>query len=85
LRERVIQPDVATCGDIEPGRQQVFTQLACQLRRDIQVAGRVAALGQNRRGQRHPEGGHHVAKCPTMVAAEHNDDVGIELLRLLGR
>ena len=81
----MIQPDVTTCGDVESGRQQVFAQSACHLGRDIQVAGRMAALGQNRRGQRNPEGGHHVAKRAAVVAAEHDHHVGIELLRALGR
>ena len=45
----------------------------------------MAALGQNRRGQRDPEGGHHVAKRAAVVTAEHDHHVGIELLRTLGR
>lgn len=85
LGERVIQSDVTTCRDIEPGRQQVFAQSACHRGRDIKVAGRVAAFGQNRSGQRDPEGGYNVSKRAAVVTAEHDHHVGIEALRAFGR
>ncbi|CNJ36962.1 Uncharacterised protein [Mycobacterium tuberculosis] len=63
----------------------MFAQLASHVERDVQVAGRVAALGHNRRRQSDPEGGYHVAKRTAVVTSEHDDHVGIELSCALGR
>src|ERR1700682_265425 len=44
----------------------------------------MAALGKDRRGHGHPEGGHYVAERATMVATEHDHQLGIEPLHALG-
>jgi hypothetical protein len=44
----------------------------------------MAALGQDRRGYRDAERGHHMAERPPMVSAEYDHHVGVEPLDALG-
>jgi hypothetical protein len=85
LRERVIQADVAADGYVELGREEVFAQSARELRRNVEIPRGMAALRQDGCRQRDPEGRHDVAERPTVIAAEDEDDVGVEALCPIGR